>query len=511
MSFVPSSPSLTVTAKAVILTVTSQPFLAAIGFAVAVYIAHSCLTYARLRHFPGPKLARWTRIPLVLWHLSGRVHLKLQEISETHGPLALVAPGVLLTSDSELMRRMAAPRSRYKRSNWYMAFRFNPDKDHIGSHRDNEVHAQLKLKIAPGYSGREIVDLEEKVDANIVALVKLIEKSYLSAPTETKAFDLAQKIQYFTADTIGDIAFGKAIGFLENDTDMYDYLKTSAEGFPFFMVLSLFPWLMYVLGLDTVKKYLPSAGDSVGMGRIMGLAHEIVEKRYPPKEGELHQDMLGSFIRHGLTREEAESESVMQILAGAETTATAIRMTLFYIYSNPRILFKLRAEIEKARPSSPITNAEATNLPYLQAVIKEGIRIYPSITGIMLKDVPPEGDTYNGKFIPGGSAIGYSVMGMLMDKKTWGDDAKTFRPERFLEGSEGELQVRNAAVEATFGYGRWKCLGRNIAQLELNKAITEIVRTFDLSVVYPTNPFKNYSAGVQIQWDMWMRATLARD
>ena len=120
------------------------------------------------------------------------------------------------------------------------------------------------------YSGREIVGLEEKIDANVAALLKLIESSYLSAPTETKAFDLAQKIQYFTADSIGDIAFGEPIGFLRTDTDMYDYLKTSAEAFPFFTMLSLFPWLMHVLALDTVKKYLPSAKDSLGMGRIMG-------------------------------------------------------------------------------------------------------------------------------------------------------------------------------------------------------------------------------------------------
>ncbi len=94
----------------------------------------------------------------------------------------------------------------------------------------------------------------------------------------------------------------------------------------------------------------------------------------------------------------------------------------------------------------------------------------------MLKDVPPEGDTYNGKFIPGGTAIGYSVVGMLMDKKKFGEDAATFRPERFLEGTEDELQSRNAIFEAAFGYGRWRCLGMNIAQLELNKATTELGR-----------------------------------
>lgn len=92
----------------------------------------------------------------------------------------------------------------------------------------------------------------------------------------------------------------------------------------------------------------------------------------------------------------------------------------------------------------------------------------------MLKDIPSEGDTYHGKHIPGGIAIGYSAMGMLMNKKIWGDDAETFRPERFLEGPEDEVQARNSTVEYAFGYGRWRCLGRNIAQMELNKAVTEV-------------------------------------
>ncbi|KAK4184274.1 cytochrome P450 [Podospora australis] len=512
----PSAPAVQVLAAAVKTAKTAaiaHPYLSVISVVIVIYLTHSYLAYSRLRHFPGPALARWTRIPWIIWHASGQVHLKLRDISETYGPLAVAAPGVLVTSDVELMRRMAAPRSTYQRNIWYMAFRFNPDKDHIGCERDGEAHTQRKMKLAPGYSGREIVGLEDKIDANIAALIKLVESSYLSVPTETKAFDLAQKIQYLTADSIGDIAFGGPIGFLQTDSDMYDYLKTSAEGFPFFNMLSLFPWLMHIMALDFVKKYLPSTKDTVGMGPIMRLAQETVEKRYPPKEGELHQDMLGSWIRHGLTKDEAMSETVLQILAGAETTATAIRMILFHIYTNPRVLSKLRAELRAARPSSPVTNAEAANLPYLQAVIKEAIRICPPITGDMLKDVPPEGDTYHRMFIPGGTVIGFSMVGMLVDKKTFGEDADTFRPERFLEGAIDDqvLQTRNAVVDAAFGHGRWRCLGKNIAQMELNKVIPEIIRAFDFTVVYPEHPFKSYNAGVQIQWDMFMRATRYED
>ena len=149
-------------------------------------------------------------------------------------------------------------------------------------------------------------------------------------------------------------------------------------------------------------------------------------------------------------------------------------MAIFYIFTNPRILSKLRAEIADARPTSPIRDVEARNMPYLQAVLKETLRICPPITGIILKDVPPEGDVWNGKPIPPGTVIGFSVMGVSMNKAIWGEDAAAFRPERFLEGSANELRQRDAIADTAFGFGRWRCLGRNIALIEMNKAVTEV-------------------------------------
>ncbi|KAK3387936.1 pisatin demethylase [Podospora didyma] len=485
----------------------STGLLLVMGVAFTAFVCHTCWVYAQLRHFPGPPLAGWSRLPLIVWTMSGRAHLKYQEISETYGPIARIAPTVLLSSDVEFMRKIAAARSKYRRNEWYMAFRFNPDRDTIISHRDDEEHARLKMKLAPGYSGKEIDGLEAKIDANVKAFVKLIETSYLSGPSDTKPFDLAEKTQFFTLDTIADISFGSPIGCLANDSDMYGYLKQAAASFPFFMVLGLFPRIMHILALDSVKRFLPSAKDSLGMGRIMRLASETAGKRFPLKDDEgVHRDMLGSFIRHGLTRAEAEAESLVQILAGGETTATTIRMTIFHVSTNPRVLNKLRAEIFRVRPSSPLTDAEAKNMPYLQAVVKEGLRIFPPITGLLFKDTPIGGDTYDGKFIPGGTAIGFSFLAAVMDKKAWGEDSHVFRPERFLEGSDEELRNRDAMVELVFGFGRWRCLGRNIAVSELTKVISELLRTFDFSVVNPMNPFKTRNAGIHLQSDMWMRA-----
>jgi cytochrome P450 len=98
-------------------------------------------------------------------------------------------------------------------------------------------------------------------------------------------------------------------------------------------------------------------------------------------------------------------------LAGSDTTATATRSTMLYLMTSPHVYSTLEREIDTAIKqntiSSPITNAEGQKLPYLQAVIKEGLRIYPPVTGLMLKEVPKGGDILNGIFVPGGAEIGY--------------------------------------------------------------------------------------------------------
>jgi hypothetical protein len=79
--------------------------------------------------------------------------------------------------------------------------------------------------------------------------------------------------------------------------------------------------------------------------------------------------------------------------AGSDTSAAVIRATLLYIITNSHVQSTLLEEIRNTSISTPITDAEARKLPYVQAVIKEGLRIYPPATGLMLKEVPAGGDT----------------------------------------------------------------------------------------------------------------------
>lgn len=200
--------------------------------------------------------------------------------------------------------------------------------------------------------------------------------------------------------------------------------------------------------------------------------------------------MLGSFIRHGLTPEQAHSEIVLQMyppppyspqlkltkhsIGGSDTTAIAIRIIFLYLMTTPRVLAKLRAEYTHASVSTPITDAEAKNLPYLQAIIKEGLRIWPPITGLQGKLVPPGGDVINGQFVPAGTKVGTAIFGIMRNKKIFGEDVDVFRPERWLEGSLETLKEREQTGELVFGTGRFGCLGKRLAWIELNKIFVEV-------------------------------------
>lgn len=209
------------------------------------------------------------------------------------------------------------------------------------------------------------------------------------------------------------------------------------------------------------------------------MAKHVVAERIASKDRDSHKDMLASFLRHGLTADEAQGEALTNIIAGSDTTATAIRTTMLYLMSSPPTYRKLAEEVRVAaaagRISSPITDDEARALPYLQAVIKEGLRVFPPVTGLMPTVVPAGGDVLGGVVaVPEGTEIGWSAFGVQHNKRVYGEDAEVFRPERWLEGDAEQQKVMMGTWELVFKYGKWQCLGRTVALMELNKVFVEV-------------------------------------
>ncbi|KAL7928559.1 cytochrome P450 [Trichoderma chlorosporum] len=467
------------------------------------FVSSSTWQYYRLRHFDGPLLAKISNLWLFRSVDSGRSYLDFWEVTQKYGTIARVGLNDLVTDDPAFVKHMCNVKTEYRRSSWYDGMRFNPTSDNCLSTRDESAHTALRSKMAAGYAGRDVDNIESKIDNNIREFMGL-----LGRYADRKApVDLGRKVQYFTLDVISDIAYGAPFGFVETDSDVYEYIQTTEKNLPMVMVVTVFPWLLRLLNSPVLKGLLPSAKDKLGFGRIMSIAKDVAAERFKP-DVKAERDMLGSFIRHGLTQTESESEILLQIAAGSDTTASAIRSTMLQMCANPNILHKLRQEIASANIAGDvISDSEAKGLPYLQAVIKEGFRIFPPIAGLMSKEVPPQGDTWNGVFIPGGTRVGYTIWAITRRQDVWGEDALEFRPERWLNISPDKMKEMESTLDLIFSYGRWLCLGKTIALIELNKVFVELIRRFDFSLCDPDKPWKIFNHGVFSQSQIWMDVT----
>jgi cytochrome P450 len=169
-------------------------------------------------------------------------------------------------------------------------------------------------------------------------------------------------------------------------------------------------------------------------------------------------------------------------IAGSDTVATSLRAAILYIASDASIVQRIRAELAAAgvSPTRPTTSilsyADARNIRYLVAVVREVLRIHPPAIATMEKQLGPEDDVLpDGRVIPARTIIALSLTAILRDPETWGDDAEVFRPERWLE-DVGEERKRgmDRAHELIFGSGRFICLGREIAMMHIVKVVAEV-------------------------------------
>lgn len=117
---------------------------------------------------------------------------------------------------------------------------------------------------------RDSPSFEASVDRQLLQLVDLIDAKYLSENGLLCPFDLSAKAQFFALDVISDVSFGSAFGFLTEDRDLYQYLEINDSAVPVMNMLQAVPWLTNIVHRWPLRLALPSDGDRVGFGRLMG-------------------------------------------------------------------------------------------------------------------------------------------------------------------------------------------------------------------------------------------------
>lgn len=169
------------------------------------------------------------------------------------------------------------------------------------------------------------------------------------------------------------------------------------------------------------------------------------------------------------------------MVAGSETTAATLAAIIYQLLTHNAYLQRLKAELKTAvpDPNEPMLGVKLENLPFLNAVINEGLRLHPGATHRQDRMAPAEDMIYTsptGKkwTIPAGNAVGMSPY-FLNRKPDIYENPDEFLPDRFL-GDGTKL----SKYQLTFGRGARMCIGMNLAMEEMLFVIAGIFRKYDL-------------------------------
>lgn len=182
---------------------------------------------------------------------------------------------------------------------------------------------------------------------------------------------------------------------------------------------------------------------------------------------------------------------VISIIAGSDTTSTALAATLFYLVRNPVALDRVAAEVCAAFADvEAIENGAAlTGCAYLRACIDEAMRMSPSVGGLLPRETLAGGATVDGEHIPAGIVVGVPQYA-IHHNAVYYPEPHRFKPERWIAGSAakssssavvGEEDVARAqAAFCPFSIGPRGCIGKGLAYAEMMTALARVLYIYDI-------------------------------
>lgn len=270
----------------------------------------------------------------------------------------------------------------------------------------------------------------------------------------------------------GDLAFGEPFGCLSGGSSHEVSIN--------------FDYLMYIAGRRAARNLGPILG---ALFLRLCFSKRMIENhdehiriskdkaRRRIDRGSLGRyDFFDHLIKNGtLTEDALIGNADTLIIAGSETTATALSGLTWYLLNNPSCLRQLTDEIRGAfRSLDEITGDATAALPYLNGCVEEGLRVFPPLAFGLPRDCP--GAVIDGHFIPEGTIVANENYAMTIDPRYWVDPT-SFRPERWIgEGFAGD----DKRAFQPFSSGPRGCLGINLAYLEMRVSVAKLLWAFDL-------------------------------
>lgn len=257
-----------------------------------------------LRHYPGPWLASCTRLWKVLSTASTRTHLDHIALHQKYGPIVRIAPDELSLASPEAARALLSAGKRFYKTRFYGVFPPPENPDIFTEYRE-DVHAQKKKVANVPYSMAAMQQLSPFIDDTIELLMKKIDGMATAATggSSRPIVDLGNWLHWFAFDVLGEVAFSRSFGFLEQGKDVDGAIHTIDESQRYNGIVGQVPFMDHLLRRNPLRKFIPMLNTKNAL--ITRMALEELGRRKPfDKEsegkwrgGDGRQDLLASLIK----------------------------------------------------------------------------------------------------------------------------------------------------------------------------------------------------------------------
>ncbi|EXJ77316.1 hypothetical protein A1O3_09542 [Capronia epimyces CBS 606.96] len=471
-------------------------------------LARFVRSYLHLASIPGPFLARFSDLWRFRAQNSPGYSAKLVQLHQKYGYLVRIGPNHISISDPDAVPVVYSTKPVWvKASSYNAAAPVSQGRAVPSIIAMSEIqHSAVRRSVGSAFTTNSLLDYEASIEAS--------GKDLLTCLAEQPTTDISQQLQLFAIDVLMRMAFSESLGFMQKGGDVEGLLAAIIARFDHWGHWAAMPGPDYFFfkapWTSLFRKQADSPLARVSLAKLK--ARPASKSVLDLEKKDLLQKFLDGQAKHpDLLPQDSVLGIIMSTIgAGADTTAGTLTYTFYLLCKHPVARDSLEKELEQAVDNGIMSNPplwhDVHRLPYLDAVLKESMRLFPIAAWGLDRVVPPGGATIAGKYIPAGTVVGCQIDAVHLDKEVYGHDAAKFRPERWLEASEEQRRRMDRAFIA-FSAGKRICMGIHIAWLELKKVVPLIMLHFRMDLLNPDQALEDEIrvSAVKYPPPIWMR------
>ncbi|KAH6665560.1 cytochrome P450 monooxygenase [Halenospora varia] len=452
---------------------------------VVVYIASGIfyrLYLSPISKIPGPKLAAatwWYEYYHDIIHY-GKYIFKINDLHDKYGPVVRISPHEIHINDPDFYDTLYHSTNTNRKDRWiFYTQGLGIPASTLGT-VEYALHRRRRAAMSSFFSKQNVRKLQPVVQERADLLVRRFEEVARAGGI----INLEQAFAAFTNDVVMQYCFGQSDHRVETpgfDPTFYQTSFSAGVSNGVMRHMNFLLAFMNSLPISLATKISPEMASFVKLrtervNQIDALKEEIAQKKQTGRDGNIFHSLLESDLptSEKSTARLAE-EAVLLVGAGTNTTSWALTVIAYYLTAQPETLRKLRTELNAAipDPSSPPSLAELEQLPYLTAVLKEGLRLGFGSTSRVPRIARDQPIKYHDIEIPIGVPVSMAIPDVHLNARIF-PNPLGFHPERWIEDKDGHLEKYLVA----FSRGPRMCIGLNLAWSEIYVCVSGLFRRF---------------------------------